>query len=151
MAKIKAPGGGRGGVKHFVSILMLSDSQFQGLSKMVLLFAPKFSSQKLWSIMQEGVWRPAGKFLYKLIGPKMAQKWPKMAIFSPKNASNYLKFGNLVYLDGFYWFPKFWKFSPKIGQFLDEKPPFFCWRGKNFEFFFSTEIVSSLWEMIQLV
>ena len=31
-----------------------------------------------------------------------------------------------MYLDGFYWFPKFWKFSPKID--------WFCWQktfGKN--------------------
>ena len=37
----------------------------------------------------------------------------------------------MVYLDDFYWFPKFCKFLPKIARFLGKKHPFFCRRGKN--------------------
>ena len=62
--------------------------------------------------------------LYNYIGqngPKMTKNGHKM----PKNGSNDLEFCHNMYLDGFYWFPKFWKFSPKIARFLGKKPVFF--------------------------
>ena len=51
----------------------------------------------------------------------MAQKWPKMPKKWPKNDPNDLKFWQNMYLGGFYWFPKFWKFSPKIARFSGKK------------------------------
>ena len=59
-----------------------------------------------------------------------------------KITSNDLKFGNLVYLNAFHWFPKFWKISSKIGRFLARKRYFFADIGKiskNFEKIISPE------------
>ena len=75
----------------------------------------------------------------------------KKCHFMAKNDLNDPKFGLEVYLDGFYWFPKFCKFSTIIGQFLAKKTKFFRQCGKNFEKKISTENRTSSWEMVQLV
>ena len=127
---------------YFFTFLILSDRQFQGLSKMVLLFAPKFPSQKLWPITWEGVWRPAGRFLYKLIGQKMAQKWPKMAIFGQKC----FKWPKIWLFDVFRYFllifVNFTNFRRKLADFWPKKRHFFADSAKiskNFEKNISTE------------
>ena len=57
-----------------------------------------------------------------------------------KIASNDPKFELEVYLDGFYWFPNFCKFSTIFGRLLAKKHQFFRWRGKNFQNFFLRKI-----------
>ena len=82
---------------------------------------------------------------------QMTQNLDKKCHFMAKNASNYPKFLLEVYLDSFYWFPKFCKFSTIFGRFLAQKPIFFRWRGKNFGKKISTENRTSSWKMVQLV
>ena len=59
----------------------------------------------------------------------MAKNAQKMA----KNAPNDLKFWHNMYLGGFYWFAKFWKFSGKKNVFSGKKPVFFRRLGKIFK------------------
>ena len=65
-----------------------------------------------------------------------------------KNQPNYLKIWHMMYLYGFYWFPKFWKISLIFGRFLAKKLYFFqCSRVRFEEKKFRRKNVHVLWKL----